>query len=54
MSYFVFCCLLFICLLPRFGKKNLFSAIDYLLLRGFCSEGLPLPLGAWDRLLYFV
>ena len=20
---------------------------------GFCSEGFPLPLGAWDRLCYF-
>ena len=27
-------------------------AIDYLLFCGFCLEGFPLSLGAWDRLLH--
>ena len=31
-----------------------FSAIDYSLLRGLCTEGFPLPLCAWDRLRYFI
>ena len=31
------------------------SAIVYLLLCGFCSEGFPLPLGAWHiRLCYLI
>ena len=29
------------------------SAIVYLLLCGFCSERIPLPLGAWDGLRHF-
>ena len=31
-----------------------FSAIVYLQLCSVCSEGFPLPLGAWDRLRYFI
>ena len=31
-----------------------FSAIIYLYVCGFCSEGFPLPLVAWDRLLCFI
>ena len=31
-----------------------FSAIVYLQLCGFCSEGFPLPLCAWDGLRYFI
>ena len=33
----------------REEKANV-SAIVYLQLCGFCSEGFPLSLGAWDRL----
>ena len=29
-------------------EKVLFSAVDCSLVCGFCSEGLPLPLFAWD------
>ena len=34
-------------------RANL-SAVVYLLLCGFCLERFPLPLGAWDRLRYFI
>ena len=34
-------------------RANL-SAIAYLYLCGFFTEGFPLPLGAWDRLSYFI
>ena len=41
--------------LPRLGKRELvLSAVVYLLLCGFCLERFPLPLGAWDRLRYFI
>ena len=41
--------------LPRLGKSELvLSAVVYLLLCGFCLERFPLPLGAWDRLRYFI
>ena len=30
------------------------AAIAYLKLCGFCLERLPLPLGAWDGLPYFI
>ena len=30
------------------------SVIVYLWLCGFCSERVPIPLGAWDRLRYFI
>ena len=37
------------------GEKRVnFSAIVYWSLCGFCSEGVPLPLGAWDRLRYYI
>ena len=36
------------------GSQTSVSAIIYLLLRGFCSEGFLLPLGAWDGLRYFI
>ena len=35
-------------------ERTNFSAVVYLLLCGFCSEGFHLPLGAWDRLCYFI
>ena len=34
-------------------RANL-SAIVYLQLCGFCSERFSFPLGAWDRLRYFI
>ena len=34
-------------------RANL-SAVVYLSLCGFCLERFPLPLGAWDGLLYFI
>ena len=34
-------------------RANL-SAVVYLWLCGFCLERLPLPLGAWDGLRYFI
>ena len=34
-------------------RANL-SAVVYLLLCGFCLEGFPLPLGAWNGLGYFI
>ena len=34
-------------------RANL-SAVVYLYLCGFCLEKFPLPLGAWDGLLYFI
>ena len=34
-------------------RANL-SAVVYLKLCGFCLERLPLPLGAWDWLRYFI
>lgn len=36
------------------GRQGYFSAIGYLYLFGFCSEGFPLPSGAWSRLCYFI
>ena len=35
-------------------ETAIFSIIVYLILCGFCSEGLPLSLGVWDRLRYFI
>ena len=35
-------------------ERASFSVIDYLKLCGLCSEGFPFPLGAWDRLHYFI
>ena len=35
-------------------ERAYFSAIVFVLLCGFCSEGFPLPLGAWDGLRYFI
>ena len=35
-------------------ERATFSAIDYSLLCGFCSERFPLPLDAWDRLRYLI
>ena len=35
-------------------RESYFSAFVYLFLCCFCSEGFPLPLGAWDRLRYFI
>ena len=29
-------------------------AIDYSEFCGFCSEGFPLHLGAWERMRYFI
>ena len=41
--------------LPRFGEEGAnLSAVVYLLLRGFCLERFPFPLGAWDGLRYFI
>ena len=46
--------------LPRLGKKELIClllfACNYVVSvwRGFCLERFPLPLGAWDGLLYFI
>ena len=34
-------------------RANL-SAVVYLWLCGFCLERIPLPLGAWDGLRYFI
>ena len=34
-------------------RANL-SAIVYLKLTSFCSESVPLPLGAWDGFRYFI
>ena len=34
-------------------RANL-STVVYLLLCGFCLERLPLPLGDWDGLRYFI
>ena len=31
-----------------------FSAIVYLLFCGFRSDGFSFPLGAWDRLWYYI
>ena len=43
----------FSALIPSVGEERaIFSAIVYLLLCGFCSEGFPLPLIAGDRLRY--
>ena len=41
---------------PRLENEEIvnFSAIVYLQLCGFCSEGFPLPLGAWDRMRCFI
>ena len=40
-----------VCLYPK-GREN-YSAIVYLKLCGL-REGFPIPLDAWDRLLYFI
>ena len=40
--------------LPRLGKRTNLSAVVYLWLCVFCLERFPLPLGAWDRLRYFI
>ena len=34
---------------PRLGKTELICNLC-----GFCLERFPLPLGAWDRLRYFI
>ena len=36
------------------NERVYFSAIDYLYICGVCSEGTPFPLGALDRLHYFI
>ena len=40
--------------LPRLGRGELIFFCYRLLVYGFCSEELPLVLGAWDRLYYFI
>ena len=40
--------------LPRLGKRANLSAVDYLLLCGFCLERVSLHLGAWNWLRYFI
>ena len=41
--------------IPSVGKERAnLSVIVYLLVCGFCEEGFPFPLGAWDRLRYFI
>ena len=35
-------------------ERAIFFAIVYMLLCGFCLEGFPLPLGAWDWLRYYI
>ena len=35
-------------------REGYFSAIVYLLLCGFASEGFPFLLGSWDRLVCFI
>ena len=62
MSYFVLPKLLLSCLNVVFSglitsvgeERGDCSAIEYLLFCGFCSEGFPLPLGAWDRLRHLI
>ena len=34
-------------------ERAIFSVINFSLLCGFCSEKIPLPLGANDRLLFY-
>ena len=56
--YCLVSCLLFKCLQaladksPQWGEAV--SAIDYSLYCCFCSNEFPLPLGAWERLCYFI
>ena len=50
MSYFV----LHILLCYLFKYKLDFFAIDCSLFCGFCSEGFPLPIDAWDRMRFFI
>ena len=40
--------------LVRWGKRANLSASVYPYLCGFCLERVPLPLGAWDGLRYFI
>ena len=50
MSYFAFYCRLFICKLPQLGKRE-----QMFLLLLTCNYVVsPLPLGAWDRVRYFI
>ena len=55
----VFCCSLFIVngsgSFTSVGEERAYlSAVVYLWLCGFWFGGVPLPLGAWDGLLYFI
>ena len=55
MSYFVFFCWLFLCKLPRLGKReSLFVCYCLLVIMWFLLERFLLPLGAWDGLRYFI
>ena len=40
--------------LPRLGKRELICLLLFTCNLGFCLERFPLPLGAWDGLLYFI
>ena len=59
MSYFVFFCWLFICKrwwisYLGWGRESLFICYCLLVIMWFLFERFPLPLGAWDRLRYFI